>query len=48
MNICWFKVQGVPRNMTVGEQFEMSSFMIFKFFDTKETNKKQYMTVVLQ
>ena len=41
-------IQGVPRNMTVGEQFEMSSSMSFKLFDTKESNKKQYMTVLLQ
>ena len=39
--------QDVPRNLTVDEQFEMSSSMILKLFDTKETNKKQYMTVVL-
>ena len=42
------EIQGVPRNMIVDEQFEMSSSMIFKLFDTKETNKNQYMTVVLQ
>jgi len=32
------QVQGVPRNMPVGEKF--------KLFDTKETNNIFYMTVV--
>ena len=34
------QLQGVPRNMTVGEKFEISSSMIFKLFDTKENLKK--------
>ena len=36
----YMQVQGVPRNMKVGEKFEMSSSMIFKMFDTKENNNK--------
>ena len=35
-----WQLQGVPRNMTVGEYFKMSSSMIFKLFDTKENSNK--------
>ena len=39
---CVIKLLGVPRNTTVGEQFEMSSSMMFKvvLFYYKENNKK--------
>ena len=39
------EIQGVPRNMTVGEYFKMSSSIIL--FDTKENNNKHYMAVLL-
>ena len=32
-------VQGVPRNMTVGKQFKMSSSIIVNLFNTKNNNK---------
>jgi len=40
------QVQGVPRNMTVGEKFEMASSMIFKLFDTKENKKIIYDSLI--
>ena len=40
-------VQGVPRNITVGKYFKMSSSIIFRLFDTKENNNKHYMAVFL-
>ena len=43
----FLKVQGVPRNMIVGEYFKMSSSIFFKLFDTKENNNKHYMAVLL-
>jgi len=42
----YMQVQGVPRNMTVGEKFEMASSMIFKLFDTKENKKIIYDSLI--
>ena len=42
-----FQVQGVPRNMTVGEYFKMSSSIFFKLFETKGNNNKHYIAVLL-
>ena len=33
------QIQGVPRNMTVGEQFECLLPLFVRLFDTKENNK---------
>ena len=41
------KMQGVPRNMTIGEHFKCLLPLFLKLFDTKENNNKHDMAVLL-